>query len=97
MGKLLRHFAFVSMIAALPVRVSAAPIGDAESSLAPGPWDVVQVAVDRRDQPHWLYVPNDPRLLGRELIIGPSKLALNDGSVLASSRDGRCGGPVWLS
>lgn len=44
-----------------------------------GAWDVVQVAVDGKDQMHWLYVPGDPRLLGRELMIGAS-WTFNDGS-----------------
>ena len=46
-----------------------------------GTWDVKQVAVDKLDQPHWLYFPEDPRLLGRELHITSAELALNEGSV----------------
>jgi uncharacterized protein YecT (DUF1311 family) len=45
-----------------------------------GKWEVVQVAVDARDQPHWQYFPDDPRLMGRELVIGDSSISLNDDS-----------------
>lgn len=52
-----------------------------------GTWEVVQVAVDQRDQPHWLYFPADPRLLGRELHLSDSVISLNN-----DSRD--CSKPV---
>lgn len=45
-----------------------------------GSWEVRQVAVDHRDQPHWAYYPDDPRLLGRELDITASGISLDDGS-----------------
>lgn len=45
-----------------------------------GSWEVRQVAVDHRDQPHWAYYPDDPRLLGRELDITASAISLDDGS-----------------
>lgn len=45
-----------------------------------GRWEVVQVAVDHRDQPHWLYVPDDPRLLGRQLDIGSGGIRFDDDS-----------------
>lgn len=46
-----------------------------------GTWDVVRVAVDSRDQPHWQYRPDDPQLLGRELIFTEASLRFNDGSL----------------
>lgn len=45
-----------------------------------GKWEVIQVAVDSRDQPHWQYFPDDPRLLGRELVLDDSSISLNDDS-----------------
>jgi len=45
-----------------------------------GSWEVIQVAVDHRDQPHWAYFPDDPRLLGRTLNIGATGIALDDGA-----------------
>lgn len=45
-----------------------------------GRWEVVQVAVDHRDQPHWLYFPDDPRLLGRQLDIGSGGIRFDDDS-----------------
>lgn len=53
-----------------------------------GTWEVIQVAVDANDQPHWLYEPNDPRLLGRELEISGSEISLDDNSRT-------CMKPVW--
>jgi len=55
-----------------------------------GTWDVVQVAVDQQDQPHWLYFPDDPRLLGRELRISTPDISFND-----DSRD--CQKPVLVA
>jgi uncharacterized protein YecT (DUF1311 family) len=43
-----------------------------------GIWDVVHVTVDRNDQQHWLYNPDDPRLLGRELSIDGKSIAQGD-------------------
>lgn len=58
--------------------------GSAASAASPsslqGRWEVVQVAVDHRDQMHWLYVPDDPRLLGRQLDIDSGGIRLDDGS-----------------
>lgn len=45
-----------------------------------GHWEVIQVAVDHRDQSHWLYYPDDPRLLGRQLVIDGAGIRLDDGS-----------------
>jgi uncharacterized protein YecT (DUF1311 family) len=45
-----------------------------------GQWEVIQVAVDRQDQPHWLYVPADPRLLGRQVRIDGSAISIDDDS-----------------
>ncbi|WP_424682700.1 lysozyme inhibitor LprI family protein [Frateuria sp. YIM B11624] len=45
-----------------------------------GRWEVVQVAVDHRDQSHWLYFPDDPRLLGRQLEIGSGGIHFDDDS-----------------
>lgn len=50
-----------------------------------GRWEVVQVAVDSRDQPHWQYFPDDPRLLGRELVLADSTISLNDDSRICES------------
>ena len=64
------------VVAALALLGSVA----AHAQPAAGTWDVVQVAVDRKDQMHWLYVPGDPRLLGRELVIAADAWTFNDGS-----------------
>lgn len=45
-----------------------------------GRWEVIQVDVDRQDQSHWLYVPADPRLLGRQVHIAGSAISIDDGS-----------------
>ncbi|MBI3229375.1 MAG: DUF1311 domain-containing protein [Burkholderiales bacterium] len=39
-----------------------------------GFWDVVSVAPDGKDQPHWQYQPADPQLLGREMHIAAAGL-----------------------
>lgn len=45
-----------------------------------GRWEVVQVAVDHRDQSHWQYFPDDPRLLGRRLVVDDTGIRLDDDS-----------------
>lgn len=59
-------------------------VGGAALASSPSPlqgrWEVVQVAVDHRDQSHWLYVPDDPRLLGRQLDIDSDGIRFDDGS-----------------
>jgi len=45
-----------------------------------GRWEVIQVAVDHRDQSHWQYFPDDPRLLGRQLVVDGAGIRLDDGS-----------------
>lgn len=42
-----------------------------------GVWDVVRVSPDQVDQPAWLYRPDEPALVGRELSITSSALSFN--------------------
>ena len=55
-----------------------------------GRWEVIQVAVDHQDQPHWQYFPDDPRLLGRQLVIDDAGIRLDDGSRT-------CGAPAFTA
>src|SRR4051812_19715595 len=73
---------FRGSVFAFAIFASPAPVAAAERAAQPaaGAWDVIKVAVDRKDQMHWLYKPDDPRLLGRELMIGAQALTFNDGS-----------------
>jgi hypothetical protein len=50
-----------------------------------GTCEVVHVAVDQRDQPHWLYLPEDPRLLGRVVSISTSDLGIDNDSRVCRS------------
>jgi hypothetical protein len=50
-----------------------------------GTWEVVHVAVDHGDQPHWLYFPEDPRLLGRLVSISASELSIDNDSRVCRS------------
>lgn len=45
-----------------------------------GTWKVTHVEVDEWDQMHWLYRPEDPRLLGREALISSTMISLNNDS-----------------
>jgi len=49
-------------------------------TIPPARWEVVQVAVDHADQSHWQYFPDDPRLLGRQLVVDDAGIRLDDGS-----------------
>ncbi len=62
-----------------PDRNSAALPSSAPAGML-GVWDVVRVMVDKKDQPHWLYRPADPRLTGREVVLDKDRLRINDGS-----------------
>lgn len=44
-----------------------------------GIWEVEQVAVDRADQPHWKYRPDEPALMGRELAIDADEARFSGG------------------
>jgi uncharacterized protein YecT (DUF1311 family) len=59
---------------------TAATAATAMPAALQGHWQVVKVAVDEWDQPHWEYFPNDPRLLGRLLTIGGTGISLDDDS-----------------
>lgn len=54
-----------------------------------GAWEVTQVALDTKDQPHWRYEPNDPRILGRILQIGA------DGQITFNYKRERCDRVTW--
>jgi hypothetical protein len=77
------------IVGALPIFIAPATAAERAAELV-GTWDVVRVAVDGKDQMHWLYVPDDPRLLGRELEIGAQASTFNDGS-------GSCEKPVFAT
>ena len=85
-----RLLLFQGLMAVFSLFVTGA--GDTATLRFPaGVWEVSQVAVDRRDQPHWDLEPNDPRLLGRHLTISSAgELGYNDGSV-------PCTGAKWKS
>ena len=86
-----RASAFFAIGFAVVALTVAGSIGAAEADTngsLTGTWDIVKVAVDRRDQPHWLYRPDDPRFLGRELVISAEQIRLNDGSAI-------CARPHW--
>lgn len=50
-----------------------------------GNWEVERVLVDKNDQPHWLYKPADPRLLGRELRLEQQRASFNYGLPVCES------------
>lgn len=54
-----------------------------------GAWEVEHVAVDRADQPHWEYRPDDPMLVGRELVVGADAVRFSLG------HDATCTPPRW--
>lgn len=56
-----------------------------------GTWEVTQVALDTKDQPHWRYEPNDPRILGRSLRLGA------DGEIVFNFQRELCDRVVWSS
>jgi hypothetical protein len=64
----------------LPGCVAGWPVLASSPLPLQGRWEVVQVAIDHRDQPHWLYFPDDPRLLGRQLDIGSGGIRFDDDS-----------------
>lgn len=68
------------LLAVWSVAGCAAGAGAAQPPDPHGSWEVIQVAVDHRDQPHWAYYPDDPRLLGRQLQITPAGISLDDDS-----------------
>lgn len=53
-----------------------------------GNWDVEHVAVDEQDQMHWGTRPDDPQLLGRELLIQPEMIHF-------TADEAPCKQPTW--
>jgi uncharacterized protein YecT (DUF1311 family) len=66
--------------------VSAKPTAPAAAA---GTWDVVRVAVDREDAVHWGMRPDDPRLLGRTLVVNGDRVHFAHGKKLG------CRQSVW--
>jgi uncharacterized protein YecT (DUF1311 family) len=56
-----------------------------------GAWELVNVLVDRADQPHWEYRPDDPKIMGRELLVKPDRVQFN------FDRRANCVDPGWRS
>jgi hypothetical protein len=68
--------------------LSLATTGETLTELA-GTWEVERVAVDARDQPHWKYRPDDPQLVGRELVIDGEQVRF------ATGHDASCKPAQW--
>jgi uncharacterized protein YecT (DUF1311 family) len=83
-----RGLAFLALLtlAALTGRAVAAAPNELQGS-----WEVTQVAVDTLDQPHWGYEPDDPRVLGRILVLGA------DGSIDFNLGREACARVEWRS
>jgi uncharacterized protein YecT (DUF1311 family) len=69
--------------------VSTQPQAAVPAAVA-GTWDVVRVAVDREDAVHWGMRPDDPRLLGRTLVLNGDRVQFAHGKKLG------CTQSVWL-
>jgi hypothetical protein len=70
--------------------VEASPAAEAALPAAlVGTWDVERVAVDSGDQPHWKFRPDDPQLLGRELVIDGERARFN------GAKEPNCDRPGW--
>src|SRR4051812_47221608 len=54
-----------------------------------GTWEVAHVAVNMANQQHWDYRPEDPSLIGRELVVG------NDQIRFADFRENHCEPASW--
>jgi uncharacterized protein YecT (DUF1311 family) len=67
------------LIAGLANEASASPTYSMPPPALVGTWDVVRVAVDGEDQLHWQFHPDDPRLLGRTLIVTPERVQFEHG------------------
>jgi len=81
-GRVARALLLALGLSGLALGISIPNAACKPKSTAPtlnGVWEVVQVAVDSADQPHWLYQPDDPRLLGRELLVDAERVHFNYG------------------
>jgi hypothetical protein len=66
---------------AVPDQTAATPVAGisaGEASLLAGTWEVEHVGVNMADQPHWKWLPNDPQLMGRELVVGAAEIRFAD-------------------
>lgn len=83
----------VATIYALLITLSTARfcVADATPHQFLGTWEVIQMAVDLADQPHWRYEPNDPRIVGRTMTIGA------DGAIDFNFSRELCGRVDWIA
>lgn len=63
---------------ALLLAVAAAKPSETPPADLVGTWAVAHVAVNMADQPHWNYRPEDPSLIGRELVVGGDQVRFAD-------------------
>jgi len=69
-------FCGLAFVVAVAASAAKAPEGPPADLI--GTWEVVHVAVDMADQPHWKHRPEDPSLIGRELVIGAEQVRFAD-------------------
>jgi uncharacterized protein YecT (DUF1311 family) len=70
---------------AMAAGVSRQALAAAPPAVA-GTWDVVRVAVDREDAVHWGMRPDDPRLLGRTLVMNGDRVQFAHGKKLGCTQ-----------
>jgi hypothetical protein len=58
--------------------VAAAKTAEPPPAELVGTWEVAHVAVNMADQPHWKYRPEDPTLIGRELVLRTDQIRFTD-------------------
>lgn len=68
---------------------ASSPSGGSLPPALLGTWDVVRVAVDLQDSLHWGFRPDDPRLLGRSLLLTTGRVQLERGKHLG------CAQSIW--
>lgn len=61
------------VLAVVGVQSAGAPAADLI-----GTWEVAHVGVNMADQPHWNYRPEDPQLVGRELVVSSDQIRFAD-------------------
>lgn len=83
--------AAVLSVSSVAVSYGASGSVDKVPALVQGTWEVARVAVDGQDTLHALYRKDDPRLLGRELVIDGTQVRFNFG------KDATCTQTRWTA
>lgn len=84
-----------ALVLSLALVAGAARATPSPPAAIAGVWDVAHVRVDQQDAPHWNYRPDDPRLVGRKLVISAGGVELRAAKLACAPSSLRPRATTW--